>query len=204
MYAYCLNDPVNRVDPDGFSSIELPWIAETAIKAGVGIGALGLAATPVGFVAGGIALTGLVAYEMYQVNQRHRTQQLTTQAQWRMHQWAQTEYAINANAVREALNLMNAASTASPPPPNRQTQVSSRTLYNKNRIRLDVENPNPANRLGQIHVQTGGRKYIYNIQTQRFHIGTSSGPLAPNNIQQLLTNPEFVRALGQGLRILGF
>jgi len=75
--------------------------------------------------------------------------------------------------------MLNFASTAAtPPPPNdpngKGTQTSSKTLYNKNGTRIDVENP--GNRPGQIHVQQGNCKYIYDVanknsarQTDNWH-----------------------------------
>ena len=121
----------------------------------------------------------------------------------------QTETRQTANAVASASDLMDFASTAAtPPPPNKGgkgTQVTSKTLYKKggkNGFRIDVENP--GNRPGQIHLQQGNMKYYYNVSTQNFRIGSSTGPLAPNAIQKLLLLPEVIIAIGKGLEILGY
>ena len=117
--------------------------------------------------------------------------------------------ALRGEAVKAASSFMDYASTAAtPPPPNKGgkgTQVTSKTLYKKhgkNGFRIDVENP--GNRPGQIHLQKGAYKYIYNILDQTFRIGTSSGPLAPQAIQDLLTLPEVIIAIAKGLEILGY
>ncbi len=57
---------------------------------------------------------------------------------------------------------------------------------------------------GQIHLQKNGYKYYCNIVEKSFKIGSSTGPLAPNAIQQLLENPEVIKAIGKGLIILGY
>ena len=113
------------------------------------------------------------------------------------------------NALVQATLLMNYASTAAtPPPPNKGgkgTKVTSKTLYNKrgkNGYRIDVENP--GNRVGQIHLQKNGVKYYYNIKEQAFRIGSSSGKLAPNSIQNLLNEPNVIKAIAKGLQILGY
>ena len=111
----------------------------------------------------------------------------------------------NRRSAQNARNLMAFASTAAtPPPPNdpnsRGTRTTSTTLYNRRGIRIDVENP--GNRLGQIHVQQGNSKYIYDVATQSFR--TPGGAQAPRAIQNLLQNNDVVRAIGQGLRILGY
>lgn len=45
---------------------------------------------------------------------------------------------------------------------------------------------------------------IYNIETQEFRQGTSSGPLAPPSIQDLLQDPEVIAAIVKGLKYLGY
>ncbi len=101
-----------------------------------------------------------------------------------------------------------ASTAATPPPPNKGgkgTQTTSQTLYTKrgkNGFRIDVENP--GNRVGQIHLQKSGIKYIYDVADKVFRIGSSYGKLAPNSIQQLLQDPEVIKAIAKGLTILGY
>ncbi len=46
----------------------------------------------------------------------------------------------------------------------------SKTHYERGRIRLDSENPDPGGRAGQIHIQVRGMKgkYQWNFETRRF------------------------------------
>jgi len=204
MYMYCLNDPVNMIDPDGYTSITgtaphgptplgrpgnhpLQVITKVVVINAVRRGAVAGAQA-----AAGTAVVGTVGVTYVGLDMAGQ------QARARRHEY------------RAARNLMDLASTtASPPPPGRQHQTSSYTLMNRthagrNNFRIDLENPNPGQRPGQIHLQQGGNKYYYNHQTQQFHIGSSSGNLAPNSVQQLLDDPEVIRAIGRGLTMLGF
>jgi filamentous hemagglutinin len=71
-------------------------------------------------------------------------------------------------------------------------QVHSKTLWRKDQMRLDVENPNPGKRPGQIHFQQGKDKYLYDPTTDSF----SNAPLWVN---KLLDDPQFRSALQKGL-----
>jgi hypothetical protein len=72
------------------------------------------------------------------------------------------------------------------------TQLTSKTLYNQDGIRIDVENPNPDKRPGQVHLQTGNEKYIYDPST-----GAFKG--APSKIQKLLDNSAIAAAVRKGV-----
>ncbi|MBA4055747.1 MAG: hypothetical protein C0490_13610, partial [Marivirga sp.] len=73
-------------------------------------------------------------------------------------------------------------------------QVPSKTVWKGNgKERLDVENPNPGQRPGQIHYQdNNGNKYIYDPSTKSF-------PNAPNSVNKMLNNPDFRQAIEKGL-----
>jgi hypothetical protein len=93
-------------------------------------------------------------------------------------------------------------STSVPKPAqNHGVQTSSTTLLNKNGIRIDVENPNPGARPGQIHVHYGAGKYIYDLNSNSFR--TVSGQPAPNKVQDLLLDNNVLRAIEKGLQYLG-
>ncbi|HEY3348947.1 MAG TPA: RHS repeat-associated core domain-containing protein [Thermoanaerobaculia bacterium] len=73
-------------------------------------------------------------------------------------------------------------------------QVTSKTLYNKDGVRVDVENPNPEQRPGQVHVQVGGEKYIYDPAVQSFRD-------APGSVNKLLEDDKFRQAVERGVRV---
>ncbi len=74
-------------------------------------------------------------------------------------------------------------------------RVDSKTLWKgKGRERLDVENPNPSQRPGQLHYQDQKNiKHIYDPKTNSF-------PTAPASVNKLLKNNDFRRAIDKGLK----
>jgi len=83
--------------------------------------------------------------------------------------------------------------------------ISSKTIKNfKWWWRIDIENPNPWKRPGQLHYQQvwDKNKYYFNFEDLKFHIWRSNWPLAPTRIQKLLNNEEVVNAIIKWKRIL--
>jgi RHS repeat-associated protein len=78
------------------------------------------------------------------------------------------------------------------------TQLNSKTIWKgRGKERLDVENPNPSQRPGQIHYQdNAGNKYIYDPATNTFRN-------APKQVNDLLNDPRFMAAIKKGLSYLG-
>jgi RHS repeat-associated protein len=77
------------------------------------------------------------------------------------------------------------------------TQMTSKTIWKGNKgMRIDVENPNPGQRAGQIHFQQGRAKFQYDPGSKTF-----TG--APNAVNDLLKTPEMQAAIAKGLRFLG-
>lgn len=79
------------------------------------------------------------------------------------------------------------------------TQVTSKTVWRgkgKRAPRIDVENPNPGQRPGQIHFQEGDRKYLYDPATRSF-------PNAPGYVNEMLNRKEFRRGIGNAMKYLG-
>jgi RHS repeat-associated protein len=182
LYAYVLNNPINYNDPKGKNAceiLELSWSL-------AGEAALADGPSPVGDITGlviGIGGTliagGVLIYD--------------------------TIVSSNERAVQEAYAMMSHASTAATPPPpddpnSTGTRTSSKKLYSKKGIRIDVENP--GNRPGQIHVQKGREKYIYDVATQSFR--TANGQAAPKAFQELLKIGDVVKAIAKGLKYLGY
>jgi RHS repeat-associated protein len=76
----------------------------------------------------------------------------------------------------------------------RGVKVASKTLWKgEGKARLDVENPNPGQRPGQIHYQDNdGGKYLYDPESRSF-------PDAPNSVNKMLENSRFLQAIEKGL-----
>jgi hypothetical protein len=70
-------------------------------------------------------------------------------------------------------------------------------VQNEN-YRIDVENPNPGVRPGQLHLQdSAGNKYQYNFATNQFE------GLPKSLARQVSKDPATARAIVRGLRYLG-
>ncbi|WP_237179355.1 hypothetical protein [Paenibacillus sp. MMS18-CY102] len=79
-------------------------------------------------------------------------------------------------------------------------QVTSKTVWKEtgSKARLDVENPNPGQRAGQIHYQdANNKKYLFDPQKGAFV--DSNGNLAPKSVNKMLEDPNFVKKLNVGL-----
>lgn len=87
------------------------------------------------------------------------------------------------------------------------TKIFSSTVWKENgsKARIDIENPSPGKRPGQIHYQDQNNiKYYYNPKDDKFYVGKiSDGKVAPKNIQELLSNLDFRRGIDKGLNYLG-
>ncbi len=94
------------------------------------------------------------------------------------------------------------APTAQPSKPMlgaRGVQVTSKTMWQGERgARIDLENPNPGQRAGQIHFQRHGDdiKYLYDPSSNRF-FG------APEAVNDLLERPDVKKAIEKAMRYLG-
>ena len=87
--------------------------------------------------------------------------------------------------------------------PSGGIQISNKNLYKKGNVRIDVENPNPLQRPGQIHTQdTKGQKFYYDHIRKVFY-DKNTKELAARGTQDLLKDPEVTKAIHKGLKILG-
>lgn len=79
-------------------------------------------------------------------------------------------------------------------------KVTSKTIWKENgsKARIDVENPNPGQRAGQIHYQdANNNKYLYDPNKKVFvDLG---GNLAPKSVNNMLKDPRFIKKLNVGL-----
>ncbi|THA36505.1 RHS repeat protein [Streptomyces sp. A1277] len=80
------------------------------------------------------------------------------------------------------------------------TQITSKTLWNHGPYRIDVENPDPGGRAGQLHFQdqsNKGAKYQYDFETGKFEG-------LPRSIEKAVgSSPGFIAGIRKGLAALG-
>lgn len=79
-------------------------------------------------------------------------------------------------------------------------RTTSKTIWKENgsKARIDVENPNPGQRPGQIHYQdANNKKYLFDPQKGAFV--NSNGSLAPKSVNKMLKDSNFVKKLNVGL-----
>jgi hypothetical protein len=84
------------------------------------------------------------------------------------------------------------------------TKVTSKTTWKNGKTeRIDVENPAPALRPGDVHYhEPNNTKWRFDIDMKKF-IDPKTLELAPNRIQKLLNNTEIQNGINKGLKILG-
>jgi hypothetical protein len=80
-------------------------------------------------------------------------------------------------------------------------QTPSKTVFNRNGVRIDFENPNPGQRAGQIHVQVGDEKYFYDPITGLFRTLDGSSPA--RSVLKIIESADAQRAIEKALRMLG-
>jgi Possible hemagglutinin (DUF637)/Pre-toxin domain with VENN motif len=85
------------------------------------------------------------------------------------------------------------------------TQTSSTSVWHgSGKERIDVENPAPGVRAGQVHYQdNSGAKYYYQPLSGRFTLDAQGKVEAPKNVQNLLENKDFLNGINKALRYLG-
>ena len=83
-------------------------------------------------------------------------------------------------------------------------QTFSTTVWKGNgKSRIDVENPSPGNRPGQLHYQdNAGNKYYYDPNNKLF-FNQKTSELAPKSVQNLLNDSSFSKGIDKALKYLG-
>ena len=185
LYVYCANNPVNFIDPTGHHNKCIDTAADS--------GGLG----------GGLAIGGFEVAE----------QELAAlmQAIGRGLAKAAVKALIRAtvrNASEEVVDaiykhLTEGASKGNGMLGQNGTQVTSKTVWQNGKTeRIDVENPNPGQRPGDIHYHDANNtKYRFDPSTQKFY--DEVGNLAPNKVQDLLKDKKFQENIDKALNILG-
>ena len=84
------------------------------------------------------------------------------------------------------------------------TQFESKTVWQKGKTeRIDVENPAPGERPGQIHYhEADNTKWYFDVNEKLFY-NQKTGELAPKKIQKLLNDKDVVNAINKALKFLG-
>lgn len=84
------------------------------------------------------------------------------------------------------------------------TQFESKTTWQNGKTeRIDVENPSPGERPGQIHYhEPDNTKWYFDIEEKQFY-NQKTGELAPKKIQKLLKNKDVIDAINKALKFLG-
>ena len=206
-YAYARNNPVRYVDPDGRDIFDFVSGVFNAIGANIALGAgrgsgnqdfvlgqrvgdvLSLAGSAIETTAGsGMALSGVAACGTG-VGCLAGAPAVAGGATLAGH-------GVGMGAAASISLMKGVGSNSEGMLGSGGTQTTSKTLYNREGVRLDVENPNPGSRPRQIHVQIGKQKYLYDPATGQFQN-------APSSIQKLLENERFKKAIETGMRYLG-
>lgn len=84
------------------------------------------------------------------------------------------------------------------------TQTTSKTTWKNGKTeRIDVENPSPGKRSGNIHYHdSNNKKYYYDIEKKNF-FDPKTGIDAPKSVQNKLQNDSFLLGIKKALKILG-
>lgn len=84
-----------------------------------------------------------------------------------------------------------------------QTRGSKTTGQNGETERVDVENPAPGSRPGDLHYhEADNTKWRYDIDSGKL-ISPDTGEVAPNKVQKVMEQKWFQNAIEKGLKILG-
>ena len=91
---------------------------------------------------------------------------------------------------------------ASPTPPgnnNRDPKYDGKSTYNKDGVRVDYEYYGNGN--GNVHIHTTKGKY--KVDFSRRILLNENGTPAPRGVQQLLNNPDILKAIAKGFQYIG-
>lgn len=89
------------------------------------------------------------------------------------------------------------------------TKTASTTMWKEkgSSARIDVENPNPGERPGQLHYQDEkGTKYQYSVDDNKFYGQDDDGNFsveAPKSVNGKLKDKQFQKGIDKGLKYLG-
>lgn len=177
LYGYVLGDPVNFIDPDGLMALPvLPqWFVDGAAGLGDGIiSALTLGLVDAGDIRSGLGIDGGVD---------------TCSSAYSVGEFASNFVDLKKGAATGLAAVAKGAMLGA-----RGTKTASKTLWKgKGKERIDVENPNPGQRPGQVHYQdNNNNKYLYDPKTNSF-------PDAPKSVNNMLKDKKFKSAIDKAM-----
>jgi hypothetical protein len=204
-YAYCLNNPLKFVDPDGHQtttadalrqamSVPAPPQIKALVIGGIIVGAIYEGVKNLDFDSSNACGDFIECSNIQQFKKEEAAKQnILSQSN--------QEGAGNQGAPRQSgSNAQQSGGDKEPPFGSRGTQTTSTTVWKAtgSKERIDVENPNPGQRAGQIHYQDkDNNKYLYDPKNKTF-IGATK-----TQNKELLGRPEIQKAIKKALKILG-
>ncbi len=187
LFVYCNNDPINSIDPTGQEAVL------GTLGAFFGVLYSALSATLIVVI--GLVITVISVYAIIKLAK------------------LLNKYIKGKKDKALAASLATLASfttAASPPPPNNPKFKGTKTkgsvkLYEKGKVRVEVENM--GKNTGDVHLQIKGdpNKYYYNPKDMQFYTNKSHTKLAAKSIQGYLNDKKIVDAITKGLtKYLGY
>ena len=184
LYGYVLGDPINFIDSNGMSGMDWLW--------GAIYNATGGATVPQGVVdaaAGfGDALSFGLTDKIRDWNGTNSGVDKCSSA------YGAGEFVSNFVDLKKGAVTGLAAIAKGSMLGARGTKTASKTLWKgKGKERIDVENPNPGQRPGQVHYQdNNNNKYLYDPKTNSF-------PDAPKSVNNMLKDKKFKSAIDKAV-----
>lgn len=185
LYCYCANNPVNLIDPSGHYA---------AVADGALLGAeLGSAAGPVGTAVGAVAGGIVTAVAV------HAAKKAVSKAVKKSKAKSKSKSKKKTKSKKK-----KGSSSSNHMLGENGTQFESKTTWQNGRTeRIDVENPAPGKRPGQIHYhEPSNTKWYLDINEMKLY-DPKTGNLAPKCIQKILKNKDVINAIKKGLKFLG-
>ena len=188
LFQYCGNNPINRIDSEGMFWEKLKEFGESCVKAAVVVGSVGFSTASIVSAVAFTGITGGAGVAAIPVAVAVATESLAVAT------------TVVAGVGVASIAISNVGEGITYNIGQNGTQTQSKTVWRGRgeHERLDVENPSPGNRDGQIHYHDqNNKRYMYNFETKQFENATS-------RLKRLLVSDKsFVRGFQRALKYLG-